>query len=166
MKKTLLSPPDKKEALSRVYVKALAARAGYLTSEPKPDRDSIDLRIQAGGPRRPGLDLQLKATTQFSEPRDGFLRFQLSIKNYRDLRDETQTPRLLVVLELPKDESQWMTVTDEELMLRRRAYWLNLQKNHGEVDNQSAVTVRIPEQNVLDVETMQDLMEKSSTGEI
>ena len=108
----------------------------------------------------------MKATTQFSEPCDGFLRFQLSIKNYRDLRDETQTPRLLVVLELPKDESQWMTVTDEELMLRRRAYWLSLQKDHGEVDNQSAVTVHIPEQNVLDVETMQDLMEKSSTGEI
>lgn len=166
MTETLLKAPDQKEALSRVYVKALAARAGYLTSVPEPDRDSIDLRIQAGGPRRPGLDLQLKATTELPESCDGFLRFRLSIKNYRDLRDETQTPRLLVVLDLPKDESQWMTVTDTELALRRRAYWLSLQKDHEEVDDQSTVTVRIPEQNVLDVETMQELMEQSRTGKI
>ena len=44
----------------------------------------------------------------------------------------TQTPRLLVVLELPADESQWMTVTREELVLRRRAYWLSLQQGHDE----------------------------------
>lgn len=166
MTETLLTTPDRKEALSRVYVQALAARAGYLTSVPEPDRDSVDLRIQAGGPRRPGLDLQLKATTELSEPRDGFLRFRLSIKNYRDLSDETQTPRLLVVLDLPKDESQWMTVTDKEIALRRRAYWLSLQKDREEVDDQSTVTVRIPERNVLDVETMQKLMEQSRTGKI
>ena len=50
----------------------------------------------------------------------------MPIKNYNDLRIFTQTPRLLVVLELPRDESQWMTVTAEELVPRRRAYWLSL----------------------------------------
>ncbi|MDE0290852.1 MAG: DUF4365 domain-containing protein [bacterium] len=106
----LLTSPDRKEALSQVYVKALAACAGYATSVPEPDRDSVDLRIQAGGPRRPALDLQLKATTDIAERQDGLLPFRLSIKNYRDLREETQTPRLLVVLELPTNERRWMTV--------------------------------------------------------
>ena len=96
----LLTSPDQKEGLSLVYAKALAVRAGYLVSVPEPDRDSIDLRIQAGGAHRPALDLQLKATTSIDEPRDGSLSFRLSIKNYGDLRIETQTPRLLVVLEL------------------------------------------------------------------
>ena len=163
---TLLTGPDQKEALSRVYVKALAACAGFSTSVPEPDRDSVDLRIQAGGARRPALDLQLKATTDFAEPRGGSLRFRLTIKNYRDLRDETQTPRLLVVLELPEDESRWMTVTSEELVLRRRAYWLSLQRDHEEIVDQKTVTVRIPEQNVFDVEAMRDLMERSRVGEI
>lgn len=163
---TLLSAPDRKEALSRVYVKALAARAGYSTSVPEPDRDSVDLRIQTGGPRRPALDLQLKATTNLAEPQRGLLRFRLSIKNYRDLSVETQTPRILIVLELPEDESRWMTVTSEELVLRRRAYWLSLQQEHEEIVDQSTVTVRIPERNVLDVETLHGLMEQSRTGEI
>lgn len=49
MAEALLSEPDQKEALSIVYVRALAAWAGYLTSIPEPDRDSIDLQIRAGG---------------------------------------------------------------------------------------------------------------------
>lgn len=162
----LLTGPDRKEALSRVYVKALAARAGYATSVPEPDRDSVDLRVQAGGPRRPALDLQLKATTDIAESRDGLLRFRLSIKNYRDLREETQTPRLLVVLDLPTNERRWMTVKSEKLVLRRRAYWLSLQQEHDEVVDQETVTVSIPEANVLNVESLKVLMERSRTGDI
>ncbi len=115
------------------YVKALAARAGFTTSVPQPDRDSVDLRIMAGGSCRPALDLQLKATANLAEPKAGVLRFRLPIKNYNDLRVETQTPRLLVVLELPPDESQWMTLTADELVLRRRAYWMSLQQEATEV---------------------------------
>ena len=163
---TLLTVPDQKEGLSLVYAKAVATRAGFLTSVPEPDRDSVDLRIQAGGPRRPALDLQLKATVDFGEPQAGVLPFRLPIKNYNDLRVLTQTPRLLVVLELPKDESQWMTVTAEELILRRRAYWLSLQRGHDEVVEQQTVTVHIPEHNVFDVEALRTLMERSRSGEI
>lgn len=166
MKVTLLTRADQKEALSRVSAKALAARAGYSTSAPEPDRDSVDLRVQGGGPRRPAIDLQLKATTTLAEPKGGFLRFRLPIKNYRDLSEETQTPRLLVVLELPNDESQWMTVTDEDLVLRRRAYWLSLQSGHRQVANQETITVRIPERNLLNVEVLRGLMERSRAGEI
>ena len=163
---TLLTIPDQKEGLSLVYVKALATRAGFVTSTPKPDRDSVDLRIQAGGPRRPALDLQLKATDALGEAQAGFLPFRLTIKNYDDLRVETQTPRLLVVLELPKDESRWMTVTTEELILQRRAYWLSLQQGHDEIVEQQTVTVRIPEDNVFDVEALRALIKRSRKGEI
>ena len=166
MMATLLSGSDQKEGLSLAYVKALAARAGFSTAAPEPDRDSVDVRIMAGGPRRPALDLQLKATADLAEAQDGFRRFRLRIKNYDDLRVETQTPRLLVVLDLPQDEAQWMTVTTEELVLRRRAYWVSLQQGHEEVVRQETVTVRIPEGNVLDVATLRTLMERSRSGDI
>ena len=166
MTATLLTGPDQKEGLSLAYVKALAARAGFSTAVPEPDRDSVDVRIMAGGPRRPALDLQLKATGDLAEAQDGFRRFRLTIKNYDDLRVETQTPRLLVVLDLPQDEAQWMTVTTEELVLRRRAYWMSLQQDHEGVMRQETVTVRIPEGNVLDVATLQTLMERSRSGDI
>lgn len=166
MTATLLTGPDQKEGLSLAYVKALAARAGFSTAVPEPDRDSVDVRIMAGGPRRPALDLQLKATVDLAEPQDGFRPFRLRIKNYNDLRVETQTPRLLVVLDLPHDEAQWMTVTGEELILRRRAYWMSLQQGHEEVVSRETITVRIPEGNVFDVATLQTLMERSRSGDI
>lgn len=59
-----------------------------------------------------------------------------------------------------------MTVTSEKLVLRRRAYWLSLQQDHEDIIDQQTVTVRIPKHNLLDVETLQDLMEQSRTGEI
>ncbi len=162
MMETLLTVADQKEGLSLVYAKALATRAGFLTSVPEPDRDSVGLRIQAGGPRRPALELQLKATVDLPQPQAGVRPFRLSIKNYNDLRILTQTPRLLVVLELPKDESRWMTVTAEEVVLRRRAYLMSLQGGYDEVVGQQTVTVHIPEHNVFDVEALRTLMQRAT----
>ena len=135
MTESLLTKNDQKERLSVVYANALAAYAGYVAYEPSgPDRDSVDLGIRAGGQQRPGLDVQLKATSNLTTPQAGGDKsFRLSKKNYDDLRAQTQTPRLLVVLELPKHKTHWLTVTTEELTLRHRAYWLSLQQNHDEV---------------------------------
>ena len=165
MADVLLTTQDREEALSRVYVRAVAAGAGYVTSECDFDRDGVDLRIHAGGAMRPALDLQLKATVNLTESQDRRYRFPLQRRNYDLLRGETQTARLLVVLALPKDEDQWMTITTEELVLRRCAYWLSL-KGGAETDNPSSVTVYIPRQNVLDVESLRDLMERSRQGGI
>ena len=163
---SLLTVADQEELLSKVYTHAVAARAGYVTAVYEPDRDGIDIRIQAGGDMRPALDLQLKATVNLGEPKaDGCFLFPLKSRNYNLLCVPTQTPRLLVVLDLPKEQERWMTVTADELVLRRRSYWLNL---HGceDTTNISSVTVRIPSTNVFDVEQLRDLMEQSRSGRI
>ncbi len=49
MDRRLLTANDEKEGLSVAYVKALATRAGFVTSTPDTDRDSVDMRVQAGG---------------------------------------------------------------------------------------------------------------------
>ena len=165
MTDALLTSPDQEEALSRVYAQAVAARAGYVTAICELDRDGVDLRILAGGAMRPALDLQLKATINLGEAKDGCFRFPLKRRNYDLLRVETQTPRLLVVLDLPKDEHQWMTITENELVLRHRAYWLNL-KGHEETTNRSTITVHLPRANLFDVESLRALMEQSRGGKI
>ncbi len=81
------------------------------------------------------------------------------------LRIETQTPRLLVVLDLPTDENQWVTVTEDALVLKHGAYWLNL-KGLEEVTNQETVTVSIPKQQLFDVASLHRLMEQSRRGVI
>ena len=168
MTEVLLTDNDQKERLSVAYASALAACAGYVTSVPVPDLDSVDLRIQAGGEYRPALDVQLKATsTDFAPLKNRPEKpFPLPIKNYNDLRVETQTPRLLVILKLPKNQVDWLTVTMEELALRGCAYWLSLQQGYDGVIGQQTVTVHIPEGNVLNVETLQDLMERSRKGDL
>lgn len=151
--------------MSMAYVLAVAARAGYTTAERDLDRDGVDLSIQAGGSMRPALDLQLKATINLGAPRDGAFHFPLRSQNHNLLCIPAQTPRLLVVLDLPRDEGQWMTVTREELTLRRCAYWANLY-GRDETPNVESVTVPIPERNLFDVPALQSLMEQSRSGRI
>lgn len=165
MQDTLLTAADREEALSKAYAHSVAASAGYSTAVYDPDRDGVDIRIQAGGSMRPAIELQLKATINLRGPNDGFFRFPLKRRNYDLLRIETQTPRLLVVLDLPRDESQWMTITREELVLRRCAYWLDL-RGQVERSNQDNITVYIPEGNLFDVLALTRLMEQSRRGRI
>lgn len=165
MTDALLTQTDREEALSRVYARAVAAAAGYATSECDFDRDGIDLSIHAGGRMRPTIDLQLKATVNLNLPTGGYCRFPLNVRNYNLLRIPASTPRLLVVLDLPKVEDRWITITDDELILRRRAYWLNL-NGREETGNQASVTVMIPENNVFDMDSLRSLMEQSRRGEI
>ena len=163
---TLLSKQDIEERLSKAYALAVAARAGYTTADHDLDRDGVDMRVQAGGDMRPAIDLQLKATINLGDPDyQGYFHFPLKRSNYKQLIIPTQTPRLLIVLDLPKDEAFWMTITGDELVLRRRAYWLYL-GNKPESENASSVTVQIPEGNVFDVESLRSLMKQSRGGTI
>ena len=114
---------------------------------------------------RPALDIQLKATINLGNPHDGHFRFPLKINNYESLRIDTQTPRILVVLDLPRDQSRWMTITPDELVLRRSAYWMSL-IGYGESANQTSVTVYIPENQLFDVDALHRLMEQSRSGSI
>ena len=132
MTDALLSSADQMEALSLVYARAVAARAGYVTSVRDLDRDGVDLHIQAGGAMRPAIDLQMKATGNLGEP---------------------------------KDEEMWMTLTRNELILRRRAYWLNL-RGCEETTNQTSITVHLPITNLFNVGGLQELMEQSRKGRI
>ena len=162
---SLLTVPDQEELLSKAYAHAVAARAGFVTAVYEKDRDGIDLRIQAGGDMRPALELQLKATVNLHDVGDNRVAFPLPRRNYDLLRIETQTPRLLVVLDLPEDPLNWTTITVDELVIRHRAYWLNL-LGWDETNNETSVTVRIPKQNLFDVDGLKALMEQSRTGRI
>ena len=167
MADALLSTPDKAEELSRVYVRAVAAGAGYVTSVPDYDRDGVDLQIRAGGEEeemRAGIDLQLKATVNLADS-GGRFRFPLPIRNYNLLRVPAQTPRLLVVLDLPEQQSRWLALTTEKLVLRRCAYWANL-TGRKRTSNRNSITVSLEKNNLFNVEGLRGLMERSRTGTI
>lgn len=158
----LLATTDIEEALSEAYVTVIAARAGYAVAKRNYDRDSVDVTIECGGHLRPRIDLQLKATVGLKASVDP-MPFSLKVKNYNDLRIETQVPRLLVVLQLPKEPGEWLTVSPDELVLRHRAYWVSL-RGAPETDVQHEKTVYIPTKNRFDIEGLVALMDQSRTG--
>ena len=165
MPERLLSQQDIEERLSQRYVEAVAARGGFTTSLPDLDRNGIDLQIEAGGPRRPKLDIQLKATINLGQPRNGSYAYPLDVKNYAQLIDATMVPRILVVLDLPQDPGQWLDVTPDRLLLRRCAYWCSL-VGEQETDNKESITVHLRQEQAFTVAALNDLMDRAATGSL
>lgn len=163
MRDSLLSVQDQEEAMSKVYALAVAAKAGYTTAISDFDRDGVDIRVQAGGGMRPAVDFQLKATINLGEPTNGKFRYPLAVKNYDLLRIDTQTPRALILLSLPEAHESWLDISVEELIIRRCAYWVSL-NGFPETSNTSTVTIDIPEDNLLNVRSLQSLIEHSRQG--
>ena len=122
----LLTDNQRKAELSHAYVAALAARDGFsLQRGPEPDVDSIDATIRSGPPHRQAIDIQLKATASANRRKDG-LHFRLKQKNYNDLVSSRAVPLVLIVLELPPFDSEWLDCTPDRLIVRRCAWWCSL----------------------------------------
>lgn len=165
MSDALLASTDREEALSRVYVQAIAAAAGYVVAEMDFDRDGVDLQIRAGGAMRPCLDIQLKATVNLGTVEGGVCRYPLKRRNYDLLREEAMVPRILVLLELPKIEQEWIDVTPERMTLRRCAWWASL-AGQPETTNKESVTISIQNDRGFDVSGLKTLMERSRKGTV
>lgn len=138
----ILSENQRKEEISHAFLAALAATDGHtVQTGPIPDMDSVDATIRSGPPSRIVMDIQLKATARPDVKADG-LHFRLKQKNYNDLVGPRTVPLLLVVFELPADESEWIDCTPERLIMRKCGWWLSL-AGREPVDAGSA-TVVIP----------------------
>ncbi|MCY3810624.1 MAG: DUF4365 domain-containing protein [Gammaproteobacteria bacterium] len=152
----ILSEADRKERLSVAWLGAMAAMAGFASGPPEPDRDSIDLTLSAGGPGRPKMDVQLKATSTPMVREDG-LHYELKRKNYDDLREaDRMVPLILVVVQLPPNEAGWIDFSNERMVLRRKAWWASLKGAEG-IEGKSK-TVVLPTDQRLDVKELIELM--------
>jgi len=155
---------DRKERFSLAYISAVAAHAGYLVDEPPgPDKDSVDGVLMGDEDRRPRIEFQAKATSQ-DVLRGGYLAFRLSVKNYDDLRANLLWPRLLIVVVLPSDDTDWLVHSEDELRMRRCGYWLSLAGQPATM-NRRTVTVRIPQLQVLSSSQLRELMARANRGE-
>lgn len=112
------------EQYSRAYVKAVASVAGVAVDRPSIDDDSVDVmmyrRSVASKRRSPRLDAQLKCTAQDVLKGD-VVKFPLPLKNYEDLIPENLcVPRILIVVLVPPEPSDWLTQCEEDMAIRDR----------------------------------------------
>ena len=138
-----------KENLSVAYVKAMCAAACVNFSTVDTDNESNDITLVGqnfnGKWKRPRLIVQLKTTSKLSyvDHDNQQLHYPLSIKNYNDLRETDDLPKILVVLLCPENNSEWVHWSALGTKIRFSAYWVDLAGKQA-VPNKSTVTVQIP----------------------
>lgn len=159
-----------KEEINLAYVLVVAATKAFSTEITRVDSDSVDATIRYNGYLEkestlysPEIKLQLKATSN-AKIVDNNIHFPLPIKNYNDLKARSGNPRLLVVLCLPECKEDWLIHSNEELVLKKCAYYLNL-NSFPESLNETTVTVKVPLSNVFSPNSLYDLMLKTSKEE-
>jgi hypothetical protein len=165
----MITRNHRQESLSRAYVQAVAARAGVVCSVPELDY-GVDLTLravdEADGFVDAGvlLDVQLKATTAAATNDPAAVGFDLRVAEYDRLRrPDVPVPRILVVLELPADEADWLTQTAAELILRHAAYWLSL-RGLPAVSATTTTRVKLPRANRLTPAAVADVLARIRTG--
>jgi hypothetical protein len=145
------------------YVRAVAHAAGYVvdTAGRWADEDGVDLTIHAltgtGRTRSPRLEVQVKTTT-LALVGDPF-PIDLGVKNYHELRSvgPYETPRLLVVVSVPEQRSDWLTATPEQLVLRHTAYFHSL-RGYPDTPNTDKIRVHLQRASVFHPDRLQAIM--------
>lgn len=170
-----LSPPNVESELSYAYLHAVASKAAMSCRDTNRHEDNagIDAQLTAWG-NFPGgyltevsLNIQLKATISGPVDDGTYLHYTLQgVERYRALRQQTiATPRILVVLFLPRDAQEWLRHSDAELAVRKCAYWVSL-RNAPDTTNTSAVTILIPKDQVFSPDSLQDLMARIARRDV
>ena len=135
-----MSPNLIQEQLSMAYARAVIFGAGFRLSRPEIDDHGIDGTISDPGRRGVNrVDFQIKATTQYRIA-NGVVAYDLRVEDYNRLIIEDDVPRILILYIMPEDASMWLAQSDDELCLRKCAYWVSLM---GMNRSQNSSTVRV-----------------------
>lgn len=161
-----------KEDISISYISALCAYAGIAYEIVRHDDDSTDgtlrKRIILDHERKfdAELRIQLKCTSSSSQYTDhgDTLTYKLKVKNYNDLRLPSTTPIILGLLVLPEDESTWLSWNTEELLLKGCMYWAEF-SGAPKTDCSDTITIRIDKKNVINTESLNQILEKIAREE-
>jgi len=155
--------------LGLAYVQAVASAAGYGLDKTGAvvDADGIDAVIVARGLRAvirsPRLEVQVKTTAGIVSVDP--IPYDLAVKNYDELRDIAwQIPRILVLVVVPGDPSEWLAQSEAELAMRRCGYWLSL-RGAAQSANVASVRVPIPRAQIFDVNGLRGLMDRVAARE-
>jgi hypothetical protein len=171
----MLTQQDIEAQLSYAYLHAVVSHAGFdcQHATPSQDKQGIDAIIAAYGSfpdsikTQVTINVQLKATIE--QPVDNGTHlsyFVKEIKRYDKLRDNHCDPaRILVVLFLPPQHADWLSHSENELILKNCAYWVSLRNAPGS-ENDTGKTVKIPKEQMLNVENLKTLVKRLAQGDI
>lgn len=168
----MLTENQIKAELSLAYVSAVSATSYFATEYTRVDNDSVDVTVRSKGRltdesilSSAELQVQLKATVNLTlNGNTNQFSFPLVQKNYDELRQNSMVPRILVVLHLPNQQDQWLSHSENDLILRTCAYWVSL-LGLPDSGNDDKTTVYIPKENIFSPAAIKELLIKASKQE-
>jgi uncharacterized protein DUF4365 len=159
---------DLQSQFSLAYVQAVASVAGFFvqTGDRGFDKDGIDMTILQRGAQglmtSTRLDLQIKSYS--GEVSGDPWPYDLDVKAYRDLIPvDYQVPRVLVVVRIPGDVLDWISHSEDQLVLRRCGYWLSL-RGAAPTSNTSTTRVQMSRAKLFDAAGLTSLMSRVAEG--
>jgi hypothetical protein len=159
---------DLQSQFSLAYAQAVASVAGYFVeiTDRGFDKDGIDMVVLQRGAMglttSTRLDLQIKSYT--GEVQGDPWPYDLDVKSHRDLIPSSyQVPRVLVVVRVPSDVQDWISHSEDQLVLRRCGYWLSL-RGSAPTSNTSTTRVRLSRANLFDAAGLTSLMTRVAEG--
>lgn len=161
----------KKELFSYAYVKAVASAAGY-SVEVKGramDNAGVDLTIEmpeeSGTTLFPKCDVQVKCTASQDILNKNVVKYPLPVKNYQRLISvNSLIPIILIVVIVPYEVDNWLSITEDESVIKKCAYWVSL-KGQPSTQNKDKITVEIPRSNLLTPNSLNSIMDKIAKRE-
>lgn len=155
-----LATTTAQEQFQKAYVHAVVTGAGCISARPEPDMDGIDLTIRqtvtAEEAYFSALDVQLKSTTQ-DVVDDLYVSQKLTKSHYDTLRStKISYPRILVVMTVPPDRSDWVNQSEVRLQMMRCAYWVSLAG--ADPISKGSKVVKVPRANIFAVDALCELM--------
>ncbi|MDD3858588.1 MAG: DUF4365 domain-containing protein [Bacteroidales bacterium] len=167
----MMTEENIKEALGLRFIEAIASKLGYKTNSVYPDHGTdlsiieVDYREENGHRRYfdtgRELKIQVKSTTVNSIVwDDSVLKYDLEAKTYNDLiqRKNNQHPLLLVLFILPENNVEWLSLSAEELVIRKQAFWY-FPDSTTLTSNIGSQRITLPRENIFSLETIDNLFE-------
>jgi hypothetical protein len=159
---------DLMEALQDSYVRGVAAAAGCIVARPEID-EGVDLLLrhtheQHNGDQVARLEVQMKATATRVAPDGKSVSARVSKDRYDYFRSANPSfGKILVIMHLPESPGDWCESTPDALLIRHRAYWINLEG--AQARSTDTVTVTASTENIFDDIALCSIMERIGRGE-
>lgn len=170
-----ITKQHRQELLSKAYIRAVAAKAGYSCAQPEPDygldlviRD-VDEDLNNDGRSTfqdygYALDISAKSTHNVRII-DGYIHYDLEIKAYDNLiKEKRGTPAILVLYYMPTEEGEWLSIGNDSTILKYCGYWLSLRGKSPSTSSSTQV-VEIPEGHIFCESSLKEIMDKVRNGE-
>jgi hypothetical protein len=160
---------EMKQQFSLAFVHMVASAAGCSIKRHDTDYDGVDITITSSAEYEthygPQIELQVKCSAQANLLTGDTMRWKLEARAFRLLTDpRSYVTRLLAVLFVPGDPSDWLDQDEQRLLASSCMYWGGASELGTLKEGRQSKVVHLPRSNIFNVAQLQGIMKAIGDG--